>query len=114
MKGTVRAEVLLWVAQRLSAAVLGVAVLVHLVTMSCAVRGGLSAAEILARTRGNLGWLLFYGVFVLAVAVHAPIGLRTIAREWAGWHGAGLDMVVAVVALVLLVLGWRAVWAVFA
>ena len=114
MRATVRTEVLLWVAQRLSAVVLGVAVLVHLVTMSYAVRGGLSAAEILARTRGSVGWLLFYGVFVLAVAVHAPVGLRTIAREWAGWRGAGLDTVVAVVAVVLLVLGWRAVWAVYA
>jgi fumarate reductase subunit C len=94
--------------------VLGVAVLIHLVTMSYAVRGGLTATEILARTRGSVGWLLFYGVFVLAVAVHAPIGLRAIAREWAGWRGALLDTVVAVVAVVLLGLGWRAVWAVYA
>jgi fumarate reductase subunit C len=104
----------MWVAQRVSAGVLGIAVLVHLVTMSYAVRGGLTATEILARTRGSLGWLLFYGVFVLAVAVHAPIGLRTVAREWAGWRGGALDTVVAVVAAALLVLGWRAVWAVYA
>jgi fumarate reductase subunit C len=114
MARVVRSEVLLWVAQRVSAAVLGVAVLIHLVTMSYAVRGGLTATEILARTRGSVGWLLFYGVFVLAVAVHAPIGLRAIAREWAGWRGALLDTVVAVVAVVLLGLGWRAVWAVYA
>jgi fumarate reductase subunit C len=114
MARVVRSEVLLWVAQRVSAAVLGLAVLVHLVTMSYAVRGGLTATEILARTRGSVGWLLFYGVFVLAVAVHAPIGLRAIAREWAGWRGALLDTVVAVVAVVLLGLGWRAVWAVYA
>jgi fumarate reductase subunit C len=104
----------MWVAQRVSAAVLGLAVLVHLVTMSYAVRGGLTAAEILARTRGSVGWLLFYGIFVLAVAVHAPIGLRTIAREWAGWRGAVPDTVVAIVAVVLIGLGWRAVWAVYA
>jgi succinate dehydrogenase subunit C len=110
----VRTQILLWVAQRASAAVLGIAVLVHLATMSYAVRGGLSAAEILARTRGSIGWLLFYGVFVLAVAVHAPIGLRAIAREWAGWRGTGLDVAVAAIAVVLLALGWRAVWAVFA
>jgi fumarate reductase subunit C len=109
-----KAQILLWVAQRVSAAVLGLAVLVHLVTMSYAVRGGLTAAEILARTRGSVGWLLFYGIFVLAVAVHAPIGLRTIAREWAGWRGAVPDTVVAVVAVVLIGLGWRAVWAVYA
>jgi fumarate reductase subunit C len=109
-----KAQILLWVAQRVSAAVLGLAVLVHLVTMSYAVRGGLTAAEILARTRGSVGWLLFYGIFVLAVAVHAPIGLRTIAREWAGWRGAVPDTVVAIVAVVLIGLGWRAVWAVYA
>ncbi|MGB8433479.1 MAG: succinate dehydrogenase [Burkholderiales bacterium] len=114
MNRNARVEVLLWITQRASAAVLGGAVLVHLATMSYAVRGGLTAADILARTRGSVGWLLFYGVFVLAVAVHAPIGLRTIAREWAGWRGAVPDTVVAVVAVVLLGLGWRAVWAVYA
>lgn len=114
MSRVVRTEVLLWVAQRISAAVLGIAVLIHLATMSYAVRGGLSAAEILARTQDSVGWLLFYGVFVLAVAVHVPIGLRTIAREWAGWRGAVLDTFVTAVALTLLALGWRAVWAVYA
>jgi fumarate reductase subunit C len=114
MTRTLRTEILLWVGQRASAAVLGLAVLVHLATMSYAVRGGLSAAEILARTRGNIGWLLFYGVFVLAVAIHVPIGLRSIGREWCGWRGAGLDAAAAAVALGLLALGWRAVWAVCA
>ena len=108
-----RTEVLLWVAQRASAAVLGIAVLVHLATISYAVHGGLSATEILGRTRGNVGWLLFYGVFALAAAVHVPIGLRAIAREWAGWRGAGLEAAVAAVALMLLALGWRAAWAVY-
>jgi len=114
VRRAVRTEVLLWVGQRVSAAVLGVAVLIHLVTMSYAVRGGLSAAEILARTHGNVGWLLFYGVFVLAAAVHVPIGLRAIAHEWAGWRGLGLDAILAAVAAALLALGWRAVWAVYA
>src|SRR5688572_19262948 len=71
-----RAQVLLWGAQRASAAVLAVCVLVHLVTVIYAVRNGLSAAEILGRTAGSAGWAVFYGVFVGAVAVHAPIGLR--------------------------------------
>lgn len=114
MNHSVRADVLLWVAQRASAAVLAIAVLIHLATMSYAVRGGLSAAEILSRTRGSVGWLVFYGVFVLAAAVHVPIGLRAIAREWAGWRGPGLDAILAAIAAALLVLGWRAVWAVYA
>ena len=41
-----RAQTLLWVAQRASAAVLALCVVVHLATMIYAIRGGLSAAEI--------------------------------------------------------------------
>ncbi|MBM3573407.1 MAG: succinate dehydrogenase, partial [Alphaproteobacteria bacterium] len=80
-----RVGALLWLAQRGSAAVLALCVAVHLATVICAVQGGLSAAEILSRTRGSVGWLAFYVVFVLAVAVHAPIGLRAILREATGW-----------------------------
>jgi fumarate reductase subunit C len=89
-------------------------VLVHIVVMIYAVRGGLSAGEILGRTRGNVGWASFYTVFVLAVAVHAPIGLRAIAIEWLGWRGRSLGIFVHAFALLLLAMGLRAVWAVFA
>lgn len=106
---TRRVETLLWLAQRASAAVLGVCVLVHLATIVLAVRGGLSAAEILARTQASVGWALFYAVFVLAVAIHAPIGLRTIAREWLGWRGRSLEFAMLAAALALAILGWRAV-----
>jgi len=68
-----RAETMLWIAQRATAALLALCVLVHLITMTVAVQGGLTAAEILGRTRGNVGWAAFYGLFVLAVAIHAPI-----------------------------------------
>ena len=77
-----RKETLLWVADRASTAVLAVCVLVHLVTIIYAVRSGLSAAEILGRTRGNLAWLVFYAVFVVAVAVHAPLGLRSVLFQF--------------------------------
>jgi succinate dehydrogenase subunit C len=109
-----RGETKLWIAQRASAAVLALCVVVHLVVIVYAMRGGLSAAEILGRTRGNVGWLAFYGVFVLAAAVHAPIGLRTIAIEWLGWRGRAVSVALHLIALVLAVLGLRAVWAVFA
>jgi fumarate reductase subunit C len=109
-----RAQARLWAAQRLSAMVLGLCVLVHLITLIYAVRGGLSAVEILQRTRGNIAWGTFYAVFVVAVAVHAPIGLRAILNEWFGLHGRKLDAIVAIVAFVLLALGLRAVWAVVA
>ena len=109
-----RAETRLWIAQRASAAVLALCVIVHLVVIVYAMRGGLSAAEILGRTRGNAGWLVFYAVFVLAAAVHAPIGLRAICSEWLGWRGRSLGVVVHLLAVLLAVLGLRAVWAVFA
>jgi fumarate reductase subunit C len=72
----------LFIAQRLTAFVLAMAVAVHLGTILYTVRGGLTAAEILARTHGNIGFALFYAVFVVAVAIHAPIGLRVLAVEF--------------------------------
>jgi fumarate reductase subunit C len=107
-----RTEARLWLAQRASAALLALCVAVHLATMIVAVRGGLSAAEILGRTRGSGAWALFYGVFVLAVSIHAPIGLRTVASEWLGWRGRGADTACAIIALALLALGMLAVAAV--
>ena len=104
-----RAEALAWLAQRASAAVLAVCVVVHLGTMIYAVRGGLTAAEILGRVRGSAGWEIFYWVFVLAVAVHAPIGLRGVARETLGWRGAGLEVATLIAGVALALFGWRAV-----
>jgi fumarate reductase subunit C len=108
-----RSQVLLWGAQRASAAVLAICVVVHLATIIYAVRHGLSAAEILGRTRASAGWLTFYAVFVAAAAVHAPIGLRNVLAETLGWRGPGADAFTVGVALALALWGWRAVWAVF-
>ena len=110
---TTRVETLLWIAQRASAAVLAVCVAVHLATIIYAVQGGLTAAEILGRTRGNHAWLAFYTLFVVAVSVHAPIGLRAIFLEWLRWRGASRDVVLALFAAVLAWMGMRAVLAVF-
>lgn len=104
----------LWLAQRLTAAVLAVFVVVHLATMIYAVQGGLSAAEILARTQGSVVWLAFYGAFVVAAAIHAPIGLRSIFIEHLNWRGMRLEIAVMLIGLALLVLGFRAVWGVYA
>jgi fumarate reductase subunit C len=103
----------LFLAQRISAMVLGLAVAVHLATILYAIRGGLTAGEILARTHHNLGFGLFYGLFVVAVATHAPIGLRNVIREWTPWRGRGLDVALVVFSAVLLILGLRAVIAVY-
>ena len=107
-----RRQSLLWLAQRASAVVLAFCVIVHLATMIVAVRGGLTAAEILARTRGSLVWSAFYGLFVVGVAIHAPIGLRTIIAEIRGGHSRNIDATVLAVAAMLLVVGFRAVMAV--
>ncbi len=104
---------MLWIAQRVSAAVLAVCVAVHLATIIYAVQGGLTAAEILGRTRGNHGWLAFYTLFVVSVSVHAPIGLRAIFLEWLRWRGASRDAVLALFAAALAWMGMRAVLAVF-
>ncbi len=109
-----RSETALWIAQRASAAVLALCVTVHLVTIVYAVRGGLTAAEIFARTRGNVAWLAFYTVFVLAVAVHAPIGLRPVMTEWLGWRGKSREVVLLAFGVLLAWMGMRAVLAVFA
>jgi fumarate reductase subunit C len=104
---------ILFLAQRISAAVLAVAVAVHLATILYAVRGGLTAGEVLARTRENDGFLAFYVVFVIAVAIHAPIGLRNILREWTPWRGRSLDVALGILAVLLLLLGLRAAFAVY-
>jgi fumarate reductase subunit C len=107
-----RREVMLWAAQRVTAAVLAICVAVHLATIIYAVRGGLTAAEILGRTRGSYAWGAFYTVFVLAAAVHGSIGLRAIAAEWLGFRGGLAEWTMTVVALVLTITGLRAVVAV--
>ena len=110
---TYKSETILWLAQRASAALLALCVAVHLVTIVYAVRGGLSAAEILERTRGSSAWFAFYSIFVLAVTVHAPISLRSVLAEWLSWRGRSRDFVLLVFAAFLAWAGMRAVLGVF-
>ena len=105
-------EARLYLLQRATALLLAPLVVVHLVVILLAVRGGLSAAEILARTQGSTVWAAFYGVFVIAVALHAPIGLRNLLGERLGWRDGSRDLAVLVFGLALLGLGLRAVWGV--
>jgi succinate dehydrogenase subunit C len=111
---TPRTELALWAAQRATAVFLAGFVLVHLATMIYAVRGGLTAAAILARTHASLAWPAFYALFVVAAAIHGAIGLRTVAAEWLGWRGRGADVCAAAIGLALAALGLRAVVAVAA
>ena len=103
-----RGETHLWVVQRLTAMLLAIAVLVHLVMIVAAVRGGLSAAEILSRTRGNEAWLVFYVAFALAAGLHGAIGLRNIAAETIGLRGRRADLAWVAAGLVTAGFGIRA------
>ena len=105
-------ERLLFIAQRGTAVVLAPLVLIHLGLILVAVRDSLTGAEILARTQGSIGWALFYGLFVVMVSVHAPIGIRKILREWTRMQKATIDSLAVFTAFILLILGIRAVAAV--
>jgi fumarate reductase subunit C len=102
----------LYMLQRITALLMAPLVIGHLAVMIYAIQGGLSAAEILGRTQGSVLWFLFYGTFVLAVAVHGAIGLRTIIHEWGGVRGIVLEVVMWGTGAILLAMGARAVWAV--
>jgi fumarate reductase subunit C len=107
-------SVWLYLAQRLSAVVMIPLVLGHLILMIVAIQNGLTASEILGRTQGSLFWGAYYSLFVLAVSLHAAIGLRNIAAEAFRWRGLGLDLAMAAIGAGLLLMGGRAVLAVVA
>ena len=103
----------LFILQRISAAFLALVVAVHLATILYATREGLTAGAILSRTRGSVTFFIFYSLFVLAISLHAPIGLRNVVSEWLGWRGPATDAALLALGLLLLSLGFRAVLAVF-
>lgn len=104
----------LFALQRVTALLLAPLTLAHLATMFYAARGGLTAGEILARTSGHWGWGLFYGIFVLCAAAHAPIGVRNVLREWTPMGERTANRLALLFFAVLLILGLRAVVAVVA
>src|SRR5215813_2816553 len=105
-------NVRLYVWQRLTAALMVPLVLVHVAVIFYATRKGMTAADILARTRGSITWASFYGAFVVAVAIHAAIGVRNMLTEWSPLEDRGAGILAAVFGLLLLALGARAVAAV--
>lgn len=102
----------LWYAQRISAMVLGICVAVHLVIIFYAIRGGLTAQEILGRTQGNVLFAFFYEVFVLACFIHAPIGISNILQETFP-KSAIAKPVAGALGLLILILGSAAVLGVY-
>ncbi|WP_322103222.1 succinate dehydrogenase [Paraburkholderia sp. J41] len=109
---SLRTQARLWYWQRMSAMVLALCVFVHLGVIIYAVHGGLSAAGILGRTRGNLVFGVFYTLFVIACAVHVPIGLLRISEEWLHWRGKSAQLACFACSAALAVMGLRAVYGV--
>ena len=101
-----------WYWQRMTAMAMALFVVVHVLVMIYAIDGGLSAAEVLERTRHSVGWALFYGIFVVLVSIHASIGVRNVLIEWTGVGERRSVLLSNLLGLVLLVMGLRAVWAV--
>lgn len=102
----------LFLLQRLTAAIMAPLVLGHVALILYATGEGLSAEAILGRTRGSAFWGAYYTLFAVAASVHAPIGLRTVIREWTPWRARSLDGAMILLGAALLVLGMRAVIAV--
>jgi fumarate reductase subunit C len=100
----------LW--QRATAAIMLPLVLLHVAVIFYATRQGMTAADILARTRGSIVWASVYGLFVIAAAVHVSIGVRNVLTEWSPLRDRSAGIFANVFGLVLLALGLRAVAAV--
>lgn len=109
-------NVRLYTLQRLTAAMMVPLLFGHLVLIYFATSKGLSAADILGRTRGSVLWTLYYAAFVIAASIHGAIGVRAVLREWGPRRLArserGLDLVMWCFGVVLILLGLRAVAAV--
>ena len=101
-----------YVLQRVSAALMLPLIVAHIGLIYVANAQGLSAAAILARTRGSLLWALFYVAFVLLASVHAAIGVRAVLAETTRLDEPGLDSAMLLFGIVLAALGLRAVVAV--
>ncbi len=102
----------LYMLQRLSALVMAPLVIGHIAVMIVAIQNGLTAEEILSRTQGSFGWAMFYGTFVVAVSIHAAIGLRVIIFEVLGLKRSVLTALTWAIFIILFYMGARSVWAV--
>jgi fumarate reductase subunit C len=105
-------NVRLYVWQRATAALMLPLVLLHVAVIFYATRGGMTAADILARTRGSIVWAALYGSFVITAAVHAAIGVRNVLTEWSPLGERAASLFAMAFGAVLLLLGLRAVAAV--
>jgi fumarate reductase subunit C len=102
----------LYFLQRASAALMAPLLIGHLLLIFYATAKGLTAADLLGRTRGSFFWGGYYTLLVAAASVHAGIGLAGLAGEWLGWRGRARAGLMWGAGLLLLALGLRAVRAV--
>jgi fumarate reductase subunit C len=100
----------LW--QRATAALMVPLVLVHIAVIFYATRNGMTAADILSRTRGSVVWASYYGLFVAAASIHASIGVRNVLTEWSPLTDRPAERLALMFGLLLAALGARAVFAV--
>jgi fumarate reductase subunit C len=105
-------NVRLYVWQRATAALMLPLVLLHVAVIFYATRRGMTAADILARTRGSIVWAVLYGTFFIAVAIHAAIGVRNVLIEWSPLGERAASLFAMAFGATLLLLGLRAVAAV--
>ena len=105
-------NVRLYVWQRATAALMMPLVLVHIAVIFYASRKGMTAADILSRTRGSILWASYYGLFVAAASIHAAIGVRNVLTEWSPLADRGAGRLALAFGLLLAALGARAVFAV--
>lgn len=111
-----RASIRLYIIQRGTAVLMVPLIVGHIVVIFYATRKGLSAADILGRTQGNIWWGLYYTTFVLAASAHGAIGVRSVMREWGpaviAYHPRRLDAMMWGIGICLAALGLRAIHAV--
>jgi len=105
-------NVSLYIWQRASAAIMAPMILVHVAVIFYATRHGVTAADILARTSGSIGWGAFYVLFVVAASIHAAIGIRNVIVEWSPLDERAAGIAALIFGLALFGLGLRAVAAV--
>jgi fumarate reductase subunit C len=105
-------NVRLYIWQRATAALMAPLVLVHIAVIFYATRQGMSASDVLERTRGSIAWAAFYALFVVAVSIHASIGVRNVLHEWLPLTERRAGICAILFGLLLAVLGMRAVAAV--
>jgi fumarate reductase subunit C len=101
----------LYVWQRTTAALMVPLVLIHIAVIFYATRQQMTAADILSRTHGSIAWASYYALFVVAVSIHASIGVRNVLAEWSRLTERHAGQIAIAFGVVLALLGTHAIFA---